>query len=282
MGVRTAAAADRLRRGAWPALQSAAAGGVAYLIAGKGLGHPQPFFAPIAAVIGLSAALGRRGGQTVQLVLGVLVGIVIGDGLLALAGDGTPVLVVGTALALLAGLVLGEAAVLRNQAAASVILVIALNGGGAAGERLSDALVGGLCALLVSQALFAARPDRLLASAEHGVVEAVAAALAGPTDDDDRQSWTLEATARIHGRLGDLADARRTAGHIARRAPTRRRFATTTRTDEALLLDAVATRVLGVLLVALRDDHDPDDLERRRSAAQRELEALTPRLAQAA
>ena len=58
----------------WPLVQQSAAAMVAWLIAGRVAGHNDPFFAPVAAVVGLNATLGRRGSNAVRLLAGVLIG----------------------------------------------------------------------------------------------------------------------------------------------------------------------------------------------------------------
>lgn len=54
----------------WP-LQATAAATLAWVIAKEGLGHEDPFFASIAAVIALSTSLGERGLNALRLVQGV-------------------------------------------------------------------------------------------------------------------------------------------------------------------------------------------------------------------
>jgi hypothetical protein len=51
----------RLRGGAWPIVQTAVAATVAWFIAATVLGHEEPFFAPIAAVVSLGFAVGEEG-----------------------------------------------------------------------------------------------------------------------------------------------------------------------------------------------------------------------------
>jgi uncharacterized membrane protein YgaE (UPF0421/DUF939 family) len=66
------AAANRLRANLWSILQTAIAASVAYFLAlVVVLGHQQPFFAPIAAVVTLSLTLGYRGRRAVELAIGV-------------------------------------------------------------------------------------------------------------------------------------------------------------------------------------------------------------------
>ena len=76
--------------------QSAAAAGAAWEIALQIPGHGQPFFAPIAAVIGLGAQRGRRGRQAIEMIVGVGIGILVGAALIALAGAGAWQIVVAT------------------------------------------------------------------------------------------------------------------------------------------------------------------------------------------
>ena len=58
------------------------------VLARHGVEHPNPFFAPIAAVIVLNAALGEPGLNAMRLLLGVVVGIAAGEAAIALLGSG--------------------------------------------------------------------------------------------------------------------------------------------------------------------------------------------------
>ena len=71
------AAANRLKSSLWSILQTAIAASGAYFLALVVLGHQQPFFAPIAAVVTLSITLGHRGRRAVELAIGVAVGLVV-------------------------------------------------------------------------------------------------------------------------------------------------------------------------------------------------------------
>ncbi len=52
---------------------------VAWLVATRVAEHADPFFAPVAAVVGLNATLGRRGTNTVRLLTGVVIGVLVGE-----------------------------------------------------------------------------------------------------------------------------------------------------------------------------------------------------------
>ena len=49
-----------------------------HLVATELVGHPKPFFAPVAAIITLGITVGQRGRRAAELALGVAVGIVLG------------------------------------------------------------------------------------------------------------------------------------------------------------------------------------------------------------
>src|SRR4051795_13611627 len=79
---------DRLRV-AWRSIvpASVAATG-AYLIATEVVGHSQPFFAPVSAIITLGITVGQRGRRAFELAIGVAVGIAVADLLVLLVGPG--------------------------------------------------------------------------------------------------------------------------------------------------------------------------------------------------
>ncbi len=60
------------------------AAGVAWCVAAEVLDHPTPFFAPIAAVVGLGTSYGQRLRRVAEVTLGVAIGVLVGD-LLVLA-----------------------------------------------------------------------------------------------------------------------------------------------------------------------------------------------------
>ncbi|MDX6467768.1 MAG: hypothetical protein QOI27_2808, partial [Gaiellaceae bacterium] len=81
-------------------VQTALAAGAAWELARQIPGHTQPFFAPIAAVIGLTAEPGLRGRHAVRLIAGVAVGISIGAGIVSIAGRGALQVVAAVAVSL--------------------------------------------------------------------------------------------------------------------------------------------------------------------------------------
>ncbi len=224
----------RLRRTMWPTAQAALAAALAWLVAHDGLGHAQPFFAPIAAAIALGTSGIRRGRRIIQMVFGVTLGIAVGEGAQALLGTGAWAIGIAVLATLSAAVVtgvgvFGEGMMFANQSAASAVLVVALHRHGTGSERLVDALVGGGVAGVIGVGLFPAHPLRVLHDAEREVLRALAGALghvAGllRTSTAPAPGWTLAATQDVHERLADLAQARLTARANVRVAPRRRRL----------------------------------------------------------
>jgi hypothetical protein len=213
--------------------QSAIAAGLAWEIALQIPSHSAPFFAPIAAVIGLAADRGRRGRQAIDMIVGVALGILIGAALVSLAGAGAWQIGIGTVIALLVATAAGTRPIIRTQAAASTILVVALHvpGSSLAWQRLVDALIGGGIAIVLARFLFPVDPLDLVRDEAAGLrsqladlLEQVAEALHA-ADRDAAEA----ALSRLDGiddrRLEDaLALAREVVRSAPRRRPLRRRL----------------------------------------------------------
>jgi uncharacterized membrane protein YgaE (UPF0421/DUF939 family) len=141
----------RVRLDATFALQSGVAAGAAWLVARDLVGHRQPFFAPIAAIIVLSASAGLRWQRALELVGGVALGIAVADVLIFLVGVGVLQIVGVVTLAILIAVFLGGGNLAVAQAASSAVLVVALtpHPGTLNLDRFIDALVGGGVGLLI-------------------------------------------------------------------------------------------------------------------------------------
>jgi uncharacterized membrane protein YgaE (UPF0421/DUF939 family) len=220
---------ERLRN-AWRSLvQTAAAGTAAYLIATEVVGHSQPFFAPIAAIITLGITVGQRRRRAVELALGVAVGIAVADTLVYLIGPGVVTLAIVVILAQAAALLLGSGQILASQAAVSAVLVAVLpSAGGFSGARFVDALIGGGVALLANSLLLPADPVKLVRRAAAPVLEGLADALRAiaeaieARDEESAERALLRARA-LDALEADLEDAVAVSRETARYAPARRR-----------------------------------------------------------
>jgi uncharacterized membrane protein YgaE (UPF0421/DUF939 family) len=273
--------------------QSALAAGAAWELALQIPGHGQPFFAPIAAVIALGAERGRRGRQAIEMMTGVTLGILIGAGLVAVVGAGAWQLVVATAVTLVFATANGASPIIRIQAAASAILVVALHSPGSnlAVQRLVDALIGGGIAIVLARFLFPVDPLELVrdeARRLRGRLSAALDELAAALDDRDR-GRAEAALALIDGlderRLEDaLALAREIARKAPRRRPLRRRIdalGVSWQELDASVADAHAMASGALRLLGQPEPAPPEAAEAVRAAANA-VRALEPEEARAA
>ncbi len=114
---------ERLLTAARPIVQTSVAAALAWIVATEVLGHTDPFFAPVAAVVTLGLTIGERRRRAVELALGVSVGIAIGDLIIAEIGSGAWQIGVVVALAMFAATLVGGGPLLASQAGASAVLV---------------------------------------------------------------------------------------------------------------------------------------------------------------
>ena len=124
---------------------------VAYLVATEVFGHQQAFFAPVAATIVIVAGAGVRGRTLVELVLGVAIGVGVGELLILTVGRGVWQMALIVLLTVVAATLLGLKGLALTQAANSSVLLAAVVPAAGAGNpavtRFIDALIGGLCGL---------------------------------------------------------------------------------------------------------------------------------------
>jgi hypothetical protein len=204
-----------------PLLQGTAAATIAWVIAKRVAGHPDPFFAPLAAFISLNAPLGERGRNALRLLLGVLIGIVAGELAIALMGNTVVSLALATFTALLVARALGGARLVLAQSAAGAILTVASANSEVGINRAVDALIGGAVALVFSQFLFSPEPIAMLRRAERGALTDLAAALrltARALEGDDREldERAVLTLRGLRDRMVELARVMRVSVPIAR------------------------------------------------------------------
>jgi uncharacterized membrane protein YgaE (UPF0421/DUF939 family) len=286
---------DRLRRArgnlsrgtAGQIVQAAVAAGIAWELALQLPDHGQPFFAPIAAAIALGAERGTRGRQAIRMMTGVSVGIVVGALVLAVAGAGWWQIIVATLVALVVTTGVGASQMVRNQAAASAILIVALHrpGSNLALQRLEDALIGGAVAVVIARFLLPIDPVPLVRDEARNLREQLAAALddtAQALADGDRER-AEKAVERIWS-IDDhsLAQALLTAREVTRAAPRRRpqrrrveKLGALYRELEASVYDAHAIAT-GVVRLAAGDEPTPPEAVAAIEAAAAAVQAIEP------
>ncbi len=209
----------------WPILQTAVAAVAAWYIAVLlGVEH-RPAFASIAAVISLGAAFGERRQRAVQLIGGVMLGILLADLLIRAIGSGLPQIGLLVVLAMLAAVILGGTELLVTEAAVSAILVSTLSA--TPDVRFLEVLIGGGVALVVNTLVFP--PDPVLGVAratnaafgELGVVLRDAAGALG-TGDVRRAEAATQAAENVETHVAELRHSVLVGADTARWAPLRR------------------------------------------------------------
>ena len=258
-----ARARKRLRSAAFPLLQVTGAATVAWVVSRYVLGHPEPFFAPIAAILALSVSIGQRARRAVEMMAGVLIGILVADLVISLLGNGIAQIGFGIGISMTLAVAFGGGMMMVNQAGASAAIVVALGASEAGTERIVDAAVGGAIALLVSQILFPPKPLKVVLPARREALLSLRDGLRdlrGLLDEPDGShiDWALRTTGRIHDKLAKLAAARLLGAEIARTSPARRReIPVVDRFSEvAVVVDLIANATLTLIrdTVRLVDD----------------------------
>ncbi|MEU5564291.1 FUSC family protein [Micromonospora musae] len=158
---------DRLRRvraGSGLAVQAGLAAGLAWWVADNLLHIPQPLFAPISAVVALAASVGQRIRRTIELIVGVSVGVLIGDALIYLVGTGAWQLGLIVVLSIVVSVLLGGGPSVMVQAGATAVLIGTLSPVVENLEfpRFLAALVGGAVSLVVTAVLLPLHPLRVI------------------------------------------------------------------------------------------------------------------------
>lgn len=218
----------RLRTKSWQVAQCAVAAGVAWFIASDLLGHPIPFFAPIAAVVCLGTSYGQRMRRVVEVAVGVAIGVALGDFVTFTLGQGALqlMLIVGVAMSL--ALLLDAGVLLVTQAAVQAIIVATLAPEpGEAFLRWTDALIGGGVALVAAAVVPQAplrRPREQAAIVVRKVSTLLTAAADGIEERDSVRALEVLREARTtEGLVNELRAAADEGLSVVRSSPFRRR-----------------------------------------------------------
>lgn len=217
----------RWRGAALPIVHCALSAGLAWFVATVVIGHQHPFFAPIAAVVCLGVSLGQRLRRVGELVVGVSVGVGVGDALISWIGSGPWQIALVVALAMSAAVLLDGGSVIALQAGSSAVLVATLLPPSAGGgfDRMIDALTGGLVGLAVAALLpanpitVAQRQLKALTNTLGGALRSLAEAL----DERDavKAAGVLAELRTSQATIDDYRSALQTGTEIARIAPVR-------------------------------------------------------------
>ncbi|MHA7652340.1 FUSC family protein [Mycobacterium sp. ML4] len=226
------ASVRRLRAVLWPITQTSVAAGLSWYIAHNLLGEPQPIFAPLTAVVSLSATNMVRARRAGQMIVGVALGILLGDQVVGMLGVRALAIAIAVLFSLSVAVLIGrgffaQGVTFFNQtASAAVLVVVFAHQGRVVNERLIDVVIGGGLALVFSMLLFPANPVTVLSNARAGVLAALHDILTQVVDamsepDGRDADWQLPAFDQLHHQLGRLIDARSTARMLTQRSPRR-------------------------------------------------------------
>lgn len=141
----------RVRKRLFRIVQVAVAAGLSFWVAQAVFGHPVPFFAPITVIIILGLSGGDRIRRALELSLGVIVGVGLGDLLVHYTPDGLWRIPLIVGISLLVASFLSTSPLVSNQVAIGSILIATIlppgtEGGGP--DRMVDAFIGAAIGLL--------------------------------------------------------------------------------------------------------------------------------------
>lgn len=220
---------ERLRDRGFFIAQCALAAGVAWALARYVVGHPMPFFAPVAAMICLGFSFGQRLRRVAELMVGVAIGVGVGDLFVRVFGTGVAQVVFVVALAMTLAVLLGAGTLMTTQAGVQAALVTTLLPDPRAGfSRWVDAALGGLVALAVATIAPATAIRRPREQAAE-VLNELASILLETADglrrhDSEAVTDALRQARASESMLDDLRDAAAEGVAVVRMSPFQRRY----------------------------------------------------------
>ncbi len=201
----------------------------AFFVSTHLLGHSQAFFAPIAAIIVITAGAGLRARTLFELVIGVALGVLIGELLILTIGRGTWQIALVVVLTVLISTLIGIKGLALTQAANSSVLLAAVipvaDAGNPAITRFLDAFIGG-CAGLAMILLVPRNPVRDIDTEVQTLMRRLSAVLARcaeamRTDDADVAESALDEARAMQPGLQALEATAANVTEIARMSPMR-------------------------------------------------------------
>ncbi|MGW4369691.1 FUSC family protein [Nocardia takedensis] len=215
----------RLRLSLVPIVQCALGAALAWFLAHNVIGHTQPFFAPTAAVVSIGISFGARLRRSVELVVGVAVGIGIGDLFIGRAGTGVWQIAFVVAVAMALAVFLDGGSIITMQAAGSAVLVATLMPPSSGGSlsRMVDALVGGLVGVVMVAAI-PLHPVRRARDHAAAVLGVMGKALTGCADglleqDPEKIRVALESARATQAQIDSLRSSLEGGREISRISP---------------------------------------------------------------
>ncbi|MFT4166844.1 MAG: FUSC family protein [Microlunatus sp.] len=208
--------------------QCAVTAGLAWWMAQLVLGHPTPFFAPVAAIIVLNVTFGNRMRRGIEVAIGVAVGVLVGDIFVSAFGAGVWQIMLVSAVAMTLATLVGAGPLMMIQAAVQSIIVTTLmpEHGQALGRWL-DAVVGCTLALVVATIAPSApvrKPGLLAAQLLQEMAATLRAAATALRESDPKAADEVLERARAEAAQLDLIQEAAAEGlAVVRSSPFRRR-----------------------------------------------------------
>ncbi|MEU5669931.1 aromatic acid exporter family protein [Micromonospora sp. NPDC047762] len=176
-GLRTRA--WRLRLYGLLSVQAGVAAALAWFVVFQFLGNPTPVLAPTTAVGIVAASMGSRLRRTIELLVGVVLGLAVGDTLMPFFGIGAWQTGVVVVLAIIVAVLLKGGGSLLTQAGGTAVLIATLEPPvrDLSVPRFVDAAVGGLIGLAVGLLVVPIHPQRTVQRLAEPVLDPALVAL---------------------------------------------------------------------------------------------------------
>lgn len=214
---------------------------VSWLVATHALGHQNPFFAPVTAILCLGLTYGQRLRRIAEVTIGVAIGVLVGDLVVLVLGSGAWQMALVVVVAMGLAVVLSSGQLLVIQAGVQSVFIVALVADQSlALSRWLDAVVGGVVAIVIGAIAptsplrrpraEAARTVRDVASTLRDVVAALR------RDDRVLAEAALDQSRAMEGQLSDLRTAAAEGVAVVRQSPLLRRHAPIARAGSDLVV----------------------------------------------
>lgn len=266
---------SRIRSGFWrarkaliPAATSAIAAVSAYAFASIIFGHSEPYFAATAAIITLGFGRDPQIRKALEIAIGVTLGILIGDTLQALLGQGYWQGLIVVFVTITLARFMHSGVIFTTQMAVQAVLVVLLPipPEGPLSRSL-DAIIGGIIALAITMLTpVSLRREtvagfRELYTAITGVFRDLTKAL---EEHNSRHGWVALIAARgLQSNIDSVRSEIRNAEELATYSPTQRSarqdLVELSRTLEKTDLAVRSLRIIARRVITVIDEVDPKD-----------------------
>ncbi|RAO18502.1 FUSC family protein [Micromonospora noduli] len=210
------------------AVQAGVAATIAWFVGAQFLDNPAPVLAPTTAVGIVAASMGTRLRRTIELLVGVVLGLAVGDAVMPLFGIGPWQTGLVVVLAIIVAILLKGGGSLLTQAGGTAVLIATLEPPvrDLSVPRFVDAAVGGLVGLAVGLLVVPIHPQRTVQRLAEPVLDPAIAALhslggALRRRDLDTTEQSLTGLRILGSRVTALDEGVEAAQEVVRLAPLR-------------------------------------------------------------